>query len=233
MELQAAEHTPGFGRGEGAVEGGGAVGREIVEHDADLLGLGEVDVGELAHASGEVRRGASFGDLDLAPGLQVVLRKAPAHHLARQAVVLGKLDQCLRQQLQGPAGPTLGRVRAGRRHQQGLLLARELACRTGARLLGQRQFQVAFHKAPLGAIHGGAADHHPGGDLRIADTGVGRQQDLCSFEPAGRVLAATQKRRQLVTLRLAQVDAVSYVHQNLHVERSSDESDRRCLSRLA
>ena len=36
VELQAAAHTPGFGRVEGAVEGGRAVGGEIVEHDPDL-----------------------------------------------------------------------------------------------------------------------------------------------------------------------------------------------------
>ncbi len=47
VELQAAQHAPSFGRGEGAVKGGGAVDREIVEHDPDLLGLGEVvEVGD-------------------------------------------------------------------------------------------------------------------------------------------------------------------------------------------
>jgi len=93
--------------------------------------------------------------------------------------------------------------------RQGFLLARELARRPRAQFLSQGQFQVALHKAPLGAVDGGAADHHPGRDLHVADTGIGRQEDPCSLELAGRVLAATQERRELVTLGLVQIDAVS------------------------
>ena len=40
VELQASQHASGLCRGESLVEGGGTVGREVVEHDADLLGLG-------------------------------------------------------------------------------------------------------------------------------------------------------------------------------------------------
>ena len=43
------------------------MGRQIVEHDADALRLGIMDIGEFAHADGEVDRGAAFGDFDLAP----------------------------------------------------------------------------------------------------------------------------------------------------------------------
>ncbi len=68
------------------------------------------------------------------------------------------------------------------------LLARELARRSRARFLSQGQFQVARHKAPLGVVAGGAADHHPGRDLRVAGTDIGSQEDLCSFELSGRVL---------------------------------------------
>ena len=42
--------------------------RQIVEHHADALGLRIMEVGEFAHADGEVRRRATLGDLDLAPG---------------------------------------------------------------------------------------------------------------------------------------------------------------------
>jgi hypothetical protein len=44
------------------------VGRPIVEHDADQLGLGGVQVDEVAHAFREVAGGAAVGDLDGAPG---------------------------------------------------------------------------------------------------------------------------------------------------------------------
>ena len=74
VEFQTAEHAPGFRRGQSAVKGRRAVGRELVEHDADLLGLGEMDIAKLAHAFSEVRCRAALGDLDLAPGLQAVLR---------------------------------------------------------------------------------------------------------------------------------------------------------------
>ncbi len=42
--------------------------RQIVEHDSDALGVRKVNVGEFAHAGGEVNGGAAVGDLDLAPG---------------------------------------------------------------------------------------------------------------------------------------------------------------------
>src|SRR5258708_26919297 len=45
------------------------MGREVVEHDADALGLGIVKIDEITHAFGEVAGGAAVGDLDRAPGL--------------------------------------------------------------------------------------------------------------------------------------------------------------------
>jgi hypothetical protein len=44
------------------------VGRQIVKDDTDTLGLREVNVNEVAHASREVDRSPALGDLDLAPG---------------------------------------------------------------------------------------------------------------------------------------------------------------------
>src|ERR1700687_1718270 len=52
--------------------------------------------------------------------------------------MLGERDHRPGQQLQRPAPAALGRVGAGGRHQQRLLLARELAFRAGARLLAER-----------------------------------------------------------------------------------------------
>ena len=43
------------------------MGGEVIEDDADALGLWEVDIDELAHAKGEVVSGATTRDLDPAP----------------------------------------------------------------------------------------------------------------------------------------------------------------------
>ena len=68
VELEAAQDAASFGGREGLVEGAGRVGRQIVQHDADALGMGIVDIDEIAHALGEVFGGAPLGDLDVAPG---------------------------------------------------------------------------------------------------------------------------------------------------------------------
>ena len=68
MELDALEDAACFGSREGLVEGASGMGREVVENDADQLGVGVVDIDQLAHALGEVARGPLFGNLDLAPG---------------------------------------------------------------------------------------------------------------------------------------------------------------------
>src|SRR5688572_27440199 len=44
------------------------VRRQVVHHHADPLGPREIDLGELPHAGGEMRRGAPLRDLDPAPG---------------------------------------------------------------------------------------------------------------------------------------------------------------------
>src|SRR5271166_684613 len=67
VELKPPEHAARFGRWECGVESGSGVGGEVVEDDADALGLWEVDIDELAHAKGEVVSGAMIGDLDPAP----------------------------------------------------------------------------------------------------------------------------------------------------------------------
>ena len=109
--------------------------------------------------------------------------------------MLGQLDHLAGQQLQRPARAALRRAGAGGRHQQGFLLAGELALRAGPRLLAQRPLQVAFHEAALGPVDRRAADRHAGGDLLVADPGIGRQQDLRPLELARRVLAAAQQAR--------------------------------------
>ena len=49
VELKPPEHAARFGRWESGVESGSGVGGEVIEDDADALGLWEVDIDELAH----------------------------------------------------------------------------------------------------------------------------------------------------------------------------------------
>ena len=51
-----------------SVKRAGRVGGQIIQHDADALRFGKVDVHEFLHAGGEVDGGAAVGDFDLAPG---------------------------------------------------------------------------------------------------------------------------------------------------------------------
>ena len=68
VELQAAQNAPGFGGRKGLIEGTGRVGRQVILHNPDALGIGIVDIDEFAHALGVVFGRAPLGDLDLAPG---------------------------------------------------------------------------------------------------------------------------------------------------------------------
>src|SRR5580692_5326510 len=319
VELQAAQDAPRFGGRERLVEGAGRVGRQVVLHNADVLGLGIMDIDELAHELSVVFCCPSFGDLDLAPGtmhveddeeidgavaavlvivafelarlgrnwlahltdeldrtfveadhrspwiwrfgievehvfhagdifsidmgnaphvlaprLDVIFGQPSTNRLVRQALMLGELDHRAGQQLQGPAGATLGRTCAGRCHQQGFFLAGEFALRPRTRLFAQRPLQIAFHETPLGPVHCGAANRHRAGNLVIAAAGVGGQQYLGSLELAGGMLAPAQHRGERLAFGLAQFNSISYIHLDLLVggpNESTDESKiRRCSS---
>jgi hypothetical protein len=67
VELKPPEQAARFGRWECGVESGSGVGGEVIEDDADALGLWEVDIDAFAHAKGEVVSGATISDLDPAP----------------------------------------------------------------------------------------------------------------------------------------------------------------------
>jgi len=68
VELQAVQQAPGFGRREGLIKCAGRVGGQIIQHDADALRFGKVNVYEFLHAGREVDDGTAGGDFDLAPG---------------------------------------------------------------------------------------------------------------------------------------------------------------------
>jgi hypothetical protein len=98
------------------------------------------------------------------------------------------------------------------RHQQGLLLAGQLALSARTRLLTQGSLQIAFHEAALGSADGGEADTHGPDNLLVAAASIGRQQNLRPLKLAGGVLAAAEHRLQFVALGLAQFDPITYIH---------------------
>ena len=146
------------------------------------------------------------------PWLEVVLGQPATHGLARQAVVIGELDHRVGQQRQRPSFAAGGRLGACGRHQQGLLLAGQLALSARTRLLAQGPLQIAFHEAALGPADGGEADTHGPDNLLVAAASIGRQQNLRPLKLAGGVLAAAEHRRQFVALGLAQFDPITYIH---------------------
>src|SRR6202022_2268474 len=133
--------------------------RALVEADHRLLGIGRfgIEVEYVFHAGDIFAIDPGNAPHILAPAIQTVFGQPPAHRLARQALVPGQLDHGVGQQFQRPAGATLGRVCASRRHQQGFFLAGELALRPRTGILAQRPSQIAFHETPLGPVHGGTA----------------------------------------------------------------------------
>jgi len=140
------------------------------------------------------------------------------------------MDHGVGQQLQRPAGATLGRVRASRGHQQGFFLTGQLALRPWARLLAQRPFQIAFHEAPLGPINRGTAHCQSARNLFVAAAGIGCQQDLGAPELAGGPFALAQHRREFIAFGLAQFDPITYIHADLLVggpDESTNESKIR------
>ena len=108
------------------------LGRALVEADHRPLRIGRfgIEVEHILHAGDVFAVDLRNAPHVLAPGLEVVFGQAPAHGLARDAVVLGEPDQFTRQQLQRPAGAALRRAGTGGRDQQGFLFARELAARS-------------------------------------------------------------------------------------------------------
>jgi hypothetical protein len=138
--------------------------------------------------------------------------------------MLRQFDHRSSQEVERPALPPLRRVGAGGRRQQRRLLAGQLAWRTWARFLSERQLQIAFHEAPFGSVHRGPADRDAARDRLLADTGVGGQQDLRPLDLARRLFAAAQHRRELRAFRLAQFHPVPYIHRWSPIVEGNNES---------
>jgi hypothetical protein len=209
--------------------------RALIEADHRPVGVGRfgIEIEHVLHAGDVFAVDLWNAPHILAPGLEAVFGQPPAHRLARQALVVGKLDHRVGQKLQRPAGATLGRVCASRCHQQGFLLAGELALRPRTRLLAQRPLQIAFHQAPLGPVHGGTAHRHRARDLFIAAAGIGRQQDLGALEFAGGSFAFAQHRSELIAFGLAQFDPITYIHLDLLVGGPDESTNESKIGRCA
>jgi len=127
------------------------LGRALVEADGRTLRIRRlgVEIEHVLHARDifgiDLRRAPHV----LAPWLEVVFGQPPSDRLSGEAFARRETDQFIGQELQGPAGAAGRRSRAGGRHQQGFLLARELALCSRPRLLAERLIQAAGHQTAL------------------------------------------------------------------------------------
>ena len=150
--------------------------RALVEADHRPVGIGRlgIEVEHVFHAGDVFAVELGNAPHILAPRLEAVFGQPPAHRLARQALVVGQLDHRPGQNSSVQRASLRG-TRAGGCHQQGFLLAGELALRPRTRLLAQRPLQIAFYEAPLGPVHGGTAHRYRARNFFIAVAGIGRQ----------------------------------------------------------
>jgi hypothetical protein len=98
--------------------------------------------------------------------------------------MVGQLDHRASQQLQRPAGATFGRARTGGGDEEGFFVAGQLTIGACPRLLVQGGFEIAFNEAAFGPVNGRAADRDSSGNIVIAETAVGGEQNLGSFDLA-------------------------------------------------
>ena len=82
--------------------------------------------------------------------------------------------------------------------------------------------------ASLGPVYGRAAHANAPGDFFVAGPDIGSQQNLCSLELAGCMLAAAKQRLEFGALDLAEFDPIAYIHACL-LERGTHEQ----LNRMA
>ncbi len=67
MKLQTLKDAVRFGCREGFIQGPGGMGRKIVQHDPDLVGIWIVDIGQIAHAGSKILRGSLICYLHIPP----------------------------------------------------------------------------------------------------------------------------------------------------------------------
>jgi hypothetical protein len=82
-----------------------------------------------------------------------------------------------------------------------------------------------LHEAPLGSVDRRSANREAGCDHVVADTSVGRQQDLRSLDLARRVFAAIKQRREL-SVRSMSLRLTRYRMFMLILPEDHDESSR-------
>jgi len=156
------------------------------------------------------------------PGATLQIVSASRRRTSRgQAFMLGERDQ-LPPKARASSGPAWRRLGAGGRSTSSASSLRTACARRGARSSLSAP-PSSFHKAAPGPINGRTADFRL---RRSARRGLPHRQpkgsapaSACAPRPA-----AAQKCRQLVTFRLAEFDAISYIHPSLLAVQGADES---------
>src|SRR3954453_6254739 len=119
------------------------------DHRARRIGRLGVEIKHILHAGHVLAIDLRHAPHLLAPRLELVLGQAPAHGLAREAVVIGEANHLAGEQLDGPAGSAFGRAGACGRDQKRFLMAGKLAGSSGTGLLGQGLVEIASTKRRL------------------------------------------------------------------------------------
>ena len=68
MKLQPLEYAVRLGWAEGFIQCPGRMGRKIVQHHTDTLGVRIMNIGQITHTSGEIARGSLVCHLHVTPG---------------------------------------------------------------------------------------------------------------------------------------------------------------------
>ena len=108
----------------------------------------------------------------------MVLGQASADGFTRETVMVGQLGPSRQPAAPASAGATFGRARTGGGDEEGFFVAGQLTISACPRLLVQGGFEITFNEAALGPVNGRAADSHSSGNIVIAETAVGGEQNL-------------------------------------------------------
>ena len=191
------------------------LGRALVEADHRPLRIGRfgIEVEHVLHAGDIFAIDLRNAPHVLAPRLELVLRQAAAHRLARQALVLGQLDHLAGQQLQRPAARPAGGLEQAVATSSASSLPVSLRSAPGRGSSLSAGSRLPSHEAALGAVHRRAADRDAAWRSSSSLTPASAASRICArLSLRAGMLAAAQQRRELIALGLAQLDPIPYIH---------------------
>ena len=130
-------------------------------------------------------------------------------------LVTGQPYHLVGEQLDGPARPSLGRVRAGGGDQQQFLVVRQLPFGSFAGGFLQGLLQALLDEVPLGAEDRGRPHAQTAGDILLRVSAVGGEQDQGALDLADAGTASVNQLAQDPSFFVAKLDLIVHVHRRL------------------